>query len=55
VQPQVAAHHPAELEQLRQDLVRHTDRDGETDALRWLDHGRVDADHPGMTIDQRAA
>ena len=55
VQSQIAAHHSAMLEQLRQDVAGHVDRDGETDSLRRLDDRRVDADHPAAAVDKRSA
>ncbi len=55
VQTQIAAHHPAMLEQLRQNVFGDVNRDGETQTLRGANDGGVDADDVTATIDQRAA
>jgi len=54
-QPEVAAHNPAVLHQLRQDVLGHVDRRGEADTLRREDDGRVDADDLAATVRQRTA
>src|SRR5439155_18846856 len=55
VHSEVATHHAAVLEQLRQDVFGHVNGDGKTDALCRLDDGGVNADHHRPAIDQRTA
>src|SRR5207248_7922398 len=55
VQPQVATHHATVLHELRQDVARHVDRNGEANALGWPDDRRVDADHQAAAVDQGPA
>ena len=55
MQAQVAADDVAVLHDLRHDVARHVDGNGETDALRGLNDGGVDADHLAAGFDERAA
>ena len=43
------------LEQLRQNVAGHVDRNGEADALGGPDHGRVDADDLAAAVNQWTA
>src|SRR5205807_113484 len=49
------AHHAAVLQELRQDVFGHVDRDGEAEPLGRPDDGRVDADHLTAAVHQRTA
>jgi hypothetical protein len=54
VQTQVTARYPAMLHELRQDRLGHVDRNGKANALRRLNHRRVDADDMAVAIRQGA-